>query len=421
MFLRQLLASRRVCVVPILLGLLAAGILLIPGVLLIPPQLRARYHLRAARSELEHFHNPQAVRHLQICLQVWPQDADVLLLAARAARCARAYDDAERCLDKYQQARGCDDAYSFEQLLLTAERHVDQVADLCWRNYVEKDHPETSRILDALTRGYFRQYRLVEARACLTRWLETQPESAQALCLEGQYYLDFVFSKNTALASYRRAVEIDPEHEEARLGLAVALLSTSDYAEAAKHLEFVRQRQPENLSVRVGLAECRYDRGDPDGALELVEQVLAQHPHHPPALELRGRLALAAGQFADAEDWLRQAVAGDPSNHNARFSLMQCLHKTHKDAEAQKLDEELKHQEDDLKRFNEIVTRELSQNPRDPALHYTLGTLLLRGGQRQEGLRWLRSALSLDPQYVPARQALDEYYQKAASKQPQEQ
>jgi len=50
------------------------------------PQLRAWYHLRAARRALARYHNPQAIRHLQACLRVWPADADVLLLAARAAR-----------------------------------------------------------------------------------------------------------------------------------------------------------------------------------------------------------------------------------------------------------------------------------------------------------------------------------------------
>ncbi len=73
--------------------------------------------------------------------------------------------------------------------------------------------------------------------------------------------------------------------------------------------------------------------------------------------------------------------------------------------------------EDDLKRFDEIVTRDLVRTPEDPALHYTLGQLLLRGGQHQEGLRWLRNALRLDPQYAPARRALADYYQKAPTGQ----
>src|SRR5947199_372778 len=84
-----------------------------------------------------------------------PMDADALLLAARAARRARAYDEAQRALEKYQQVRGLDDAGSLEELLLSAERDVEQVVDAC-RQYVERGHPDTPLILEALTRGYLR-------------------------------------------------------------------------------------------------------------------------------------------------------------------------------------------------------------------------------------------------------------------------
>src|SRR5262249_57769054 len=85
--------------------------------------------------------------------RVWPDNPDVLLLNARAARRAGAYGEAERYLEKYRQARGLDDAGSFEELLLSAERGVDQAAPLC-RRLVEQDHHESALILEALTRGY---------------------------------------------------------------------------------------------------------------------------------------------------------------------------------------------------------------------------------------------------------------------------
>jgi tetratricopeptide (TPR) repeat protein len=386
-------------------------VILATGLAIARPRLRGWYHLRAARSDLERFHNPQAIRHLQICLRVWPEDAEVLLLAARAARRARAYEEAERLLDKYQQVRGCDDAFSFEELLLSAERRVDQVAEACW-HYVEQGHPDSPLILEALTRGYLRQYRLGQARLCLDHWLKDQPDNAQAYCLEGLFHLDYVHGRNPAEQSYRRALELDPDHEEARLGLAVALLDSKKYAEAAEHLEYVRQRQPENLSMQVGLAECRDGLGQSAEAVRLVDEVLAQQPGFAAALSLRGRLALESGQAVEAEAWLRRALAVNPSDHNANYNLIQCLYHNGNAAEAQRHELKLKRMEENLKRFDEIVTRDLVRTPTDPALHYTLGKLLLDGGQQQEGLRWLRSALRLDPQYAPARQALAEYYQR---------
>jgi predicted Zn-dependent protease len=382
------------------------------GLGLVSPYLRGWYHLRAARSALDSYHNPQAVHHLQACLRVWPENPEVLLMSARAARRAGAYDEAERGLEKYRRARGVDDAGSFEELLLTAERAVDQAAPLC-RRQVEQDHPDSPLILEALARGYMRQYRLGEAHLCLDFWLEKQPDNPQALCLKGQFHLDYERAPDRAVESYRRAVELDPEHEEARQGLAIVLLESKSFAEAAGHLEQLRRSQPDNLRVQVGLAECRNGMGKPDEARRLVDDVLSRQPDNAPALALRGQLAVQNGQYAEAENWLRQAVSRAPANHQARYSLILCLVQTGQSEEAQRREKELRQWEEDAKRFNEIVTRDMPKNPQDPELHLQLGQLLLRSGHPEEGLRWLHGALRLDPGYEPARQALTEYYKKA--------
>jgi tetratricopeptide (TPR) repeat protein len=411
--LAALVRRRRLLVaVVFFLGLIAAG------VALALPHVRAWYHFREAKSALQSYHNPQAVRHLQACLHTWPDDPDVLLLSARAARRARAYDEAERCLEKYWQARGLDDAYSLEQLLLSAERDVDQVALVC-RRRVEQDDPDAPLILEALTRGYLRQYRLGEAHFCLDLWLRTQPDNPQALCFEGEFHLDYEHAPDRAAKSYRRAVELDPEHEQARLGLAIVLLETKSFLEAAEHLEYLRRCQPDNLRVQVGLAECHYYRAERDEAERLVNDVLAQQADYAPALSLRGRLAVASGQYAEAEPWLRRAVARAPNDHQARYNLILCLGNNGKGGEAKRYAQELQQWEEDLKRFNEIVTQEMPKRPDDPALLCELGQLLLRSGHKEEGLRWLRSALRLDPQNAAARQALADYYEKAQTKQVQ--
>src|SRR5262249_53332612 len=156
-------------------------------------------------------------------------------------------------------------------------------------------------------------------------------------------------------------------HEEARQGLAITLLESKGYAEAAEHLEHLRRCQPDNLRVALGLAECRFHLGDADAAAPLVDHVLAQEPNLPRAQALRGRLLAHAGDYVAAETWLRQAVAGAPSDHQARYDLILCLRSNGKDEEAQQQKQQLLQLEEDLKRFNAIVTRELIQRPKDPA------------------------------------------------------
>ena len=395
--------------VVVVLGLAAVGLKWVS------PNLRFWYHLRAGRSELARYHNPQAIRHLQECLDFRSHDPGTLLLAARAARRARSYPECEQLLAKYQEARGLDEAVSLEQFLLAAERGVDRAAQQCWSR-VEKRDPDTPLILEALARGYLRQYRLGQAHLCLERWLELEPENAQAHYLEGLLQLDYAHARGPAEVSYRRAVELDPEHEEARLGLAVTLINDKNFAEAVEHLEYVRQRQPDNLSVQVGLAECQEGLGHEEEAARLLDRVLEVQPQMPSALAVRGRIALDQGDLGTAETRLRQAIASNPGDPRPRYNLVVVLNQCGKQEEARQCEKDLKQLEEDHKRFHEIIMQELAQRPQDPALHCEAGQLLLRGGQVEEGLRWLQSALRLDPNYAPAKKTLEEFRNKTGTK-----
>lgn len=403
--MRRFLFRPRVWAIGFLVALIASGV----GLTAL--QVRVWYHFRAAREELRRYHNPQAIDHLKVCLNAWGNDPEVCLMAARATRRARSHNEAVHYLDKYRQLKGVDDAGAFEQLLLSAERNVDEVEETCWR-YVEQDHPEKALIMEALARGYFRQYQLGKARLCLKHWLEMEPDSVPALCLDGQLHLDYEKASAPAVKSYRQAVDHDPDCDDARLGLAAALLESKLYAEAAEQIELLLRKQPDHLRLRMRLAQCRLELGDSAEALRLTEQVLAQQSDYPPALAMRGRLALESGQTQEAEKWLRQAVARNPDDHDARYNLIRCLHQNDKEDEADAEQRQLDQQTADVKRFNEIVTRDLAKRPQDPALHCALGQLLLRGGHREEGLRWLQSALRLDSSYAPARQAMAEQMQK---------
>jgi tetratricopeptide (TPR) repeat protein len=397
----------RLVILAVVVGLAAgAGIV-------VRPHVRAWYHRRAARRELQRYHNRLAIRHLLVCRAIWPRDPESLLLAARAARRARVYGDSERLLRTYREIRGRDDAYTFEHLLLDAECRVDEFAVPCWK-CVEEGRYNAPLLMEALTRGYLRQYRLRQAQLCLERWKQEQPDNAQLFYLEGLLNFDYLHS-SSAVDSYRRAVELDADHEEARLGLAVTLMHSKDFTEAAEHFRRLLQAQPDNARLQVGLAECLDGLGESAEAAQLVEDVLARQPQFAPALSLHGQLALESEHLAQAETSLRQALRQTPWDHRVRYSLIQCLEKSGQKEEARQQQQQLQQMEQDLARFHKIVTKEMPQRPNDPALHCTLGQLLLRSGRRAEGIRWFHNALRLDPRYAPARQALADCLSQANS------
>jgi len=374
--------------------------------------LQAWHHRRAARAALERYHTREAVTHLQATLAVWPRDPEALLLAARTARRAGALDEADRSLDRYQDVRGPEDeALLLERVLVRVERgELDSVSNFC-RARIERDDPATPLILEALARGYLRMYRPREAERSLEEWLRRQPDNPQALLIQGQVH-DLQTRQHDAIASYRRALTVDAEMDEARLRLCEALMQMGLAAEALPHLEYLRRRSPDNLMVQVHLARAQDRLGHTEEAEELVEAVLARQPRFPPALAERGKLALRAGRAEEAEKWLRQAVDLEPGDFQAHYQLALCLDRNGKSDEAQKVQARLQQIEEDVKRIQEIATVQMQQHPHDPELHYQAGTIALRAGSVEEGLRWLHNALKEDPNHAPSHKALMEHYQR---------
>jgi predicted Zn-dependent protease len=360
---------------------------------------------------VEHYHTNEALPHLQACLSVWPRDPQTLLLAARSARRTGEFDWADHYLDQYQELRGKDDEALFiERVLVSAERgEVNSVSRFC-QALVERNHPATPLILEALANGYLRRARPRDAERALEEWLKRQPDNPQALHIRGQMH-DEELRTHDAITDYRRVLAIDPKMEDARLRLCESLMHLGLTNEALPHLEYLSQRRPNNPKIQVHLARC-YDRIERlADAEQILTALLDRQPDYGPALAERGKLALRAGRTSEAEQWLRQAVERQPGDILAHYQFALCLEKNGKAEEAQQVRAHLVEVEGDMRRIQDISKEKMQQSPHDPDLHYELGAIALRYGLVESGLRWLHRALNEDPNHAPTHKALMEYYQ----------
>src|SRR5207245_961547 len=114
------------------------------------------------------------------------------------------------------------------------------------------------------------------------------------------------------------------------------------------------QDQPDNPTVALGLAQCRYQRGEPVAALAILDEAISRHAEEFPLLLERGRLAMQVESPAQAEQWLRRAVLRAPYDYNAVFTLYTCLQQAGKRAEAEALRPKLKEIENDLELMNDL-------------------------------------------------------------------
>jgi predicted Zn-dependent protease len=128
---------------------------------------------------------------------------------------------------------------------------------------------------------------------------------------------------------------------------------------------------------------------------------------------LKAELALALDRPAEAERWLREALAMDAADFHAQYSLARCLRQQQgKEREAQAAEARLLVLEADGRRIRDIIQVDINKSPNDPALRTEVGNILLRSGSEREGIQWLYSALQQGPTYAPAHRALAAYFDR---------
>jgi tetratricopeptide (TPR) repeat protein len=335
----------------------------------------------------------------------------VHLQAARAARYCDSYDEAIEHLDACNRLNKGWEPAVLERVLLRAHRgDLDPFLDRYLQNYVLEDHPDTSLILEALALGYQKTYRLVPAHLCLDLLLTRQPELAAAWYQRGQLW-DAEEEHVEAEQDYRHALELDPDHVEARLRLAGLVTALARPREAVDDYEYLQRRQADNPAVLTGLANCHFQLGEIDRARQLLDQVLAAHPHQGPAVRLRGHLELHADAPTVAEAYLREAIRQFPDDPQPYIDLALCLRALGKQEESRHFLAQAEQVKADMGRLR-ALTREMAKTPHDAELRYQAGRVFIARGLDDEGLAWFRSALHEDPRHPPTHRALAEYYDR---------
>jgi tetratricopeptide (TPR) repeat protein len=375
----------------------------------------AEYRLHTARKALEREDYSKAQELLNQYLRFRPDSAEGHFLSARLARRTGDLVEAARHLNACEKLGTLSrDVLKLEQILFEVQQgNLSQEKFL--QDCLAGQHADTFLILEALSQGYTKRYQLSQALDCLNRMLEQQPDNPYALTRRGWIHERHGNHKD-ALADYRRAVTVAPEHVLARRFLADNLFHFARKPEeAAEHYEFLHQRQPDDSTISANLAQCWLEQDRITEASSLAGEALTAHPHDPNVLLVRGLVAQREGQLSQAETWLRQAIAAKPSFQPAYYTLILVLGQQGKDAEVEKCQAQLRNVEADLKQLDNLIHQAMSE-PSNPQLRYEVARLLLKLGEDQEGENWLHMALLLDPYHPAARQTMAERQQRGQSK-----
>lgn len=355
-----------------------------------------------------------AQRHIRVCLDAWPHDPAVHVLASRIARLQRQPDEAFRRLDEAKRLGGDAERILLEKYLLRAERGEVRDVEKKLLAFVAKDDRDAIFILDVLTYQWTVTHRFAEALARVHDWVQRQPGQREPL-IRRAWIEERLRDYPAALADYQQALDLDP-HEDQRQGdrvrllLAELLQERHQPKEALVHFETLVERQPHHVAARFGLARCLLVLGQTDAGVKVLTDLVAEHPKHGKALAELGRVQFETEKLSKAEISLRQAFALQPRDKQTVFSMYQCLFKLGKKDEARELAERLDQIRADEKDMAALMI-DVQRAPEDPALRQQIGEIFLRNGLVEEGLPWLRSALQYDPAYTAALEVLAEWWE----------
>ena len=382
-------------------------------------QLYAWYHLRTGRSALAADRPEVAHRHFERSRAIWPwgHRVDVQLLSSRAA-----WQSGDRTLamaelrDARRAAGSTTPELAFEWALLQAvDGNVSDVAEYLQQK-ADADPGVQRTVWEALTEGYLAVYRANDAFTIAQQWVSSYPDDLRALELRGQAAIQ---GRGRGLAvgadDLREVLKRDPTRTKARTILSITLLDLGYFDEAIPELERLAQDQPDQPDHRVRLARCLKMTNHPDEAVKLLDAVLAANPDHGLALRARGQFALSDLRLVEAETWLRRAAEVLPNDYQTQYLLYQALQQAGHTTEAT---EQLKRSETVKQQSTQLAdlrTKRLAERPLDPALYTEMGSLLVKTGNTEQGLRWLDVALSLDPGFRPAHEALAVHFEKVGN------
>ena len=167
--------------------------------------------------------------------------------------------------------------------------------------------------------------------------IQVMPRDAKPYYQLGLTYLASG-NQGGAIASLRKATELNPKHTGAQLKLAGLLATASDpsvLADAARRAQGVADALPGNVDALNKLAMTELRLGQPEEAAAHLEQALARLPGGLTSAALMMRAKLAQGDVKGAEDALQQCYRKEPQSAELALVMGRFYLVTHKPEQAE--------------------------------------------------------------------------------------
>jgi tetratricopeptide (TPR) repeat protein len=352
---------------------------------------------------------PQAIAHLEQCLESWPFNAEAHFLMAQTCRRANRLGDWQQHLARAAVLHWPKDPIDLEMQLKRAQAGDIWEVEDALMNRLNTRPPEEVVILEAVVNGLMANDRLVDVNYITTLWIEEFPEDWLPLIYRGNAQLRLKWTEKV-IDDFQRVLELKPGEVEAHLSLAIVLANQGDVQKALPHFEACSTQLPDDPRVLFGLGYCQYSLGRNAEARATLSQLLERHKDHAAGCFLQGKIELAEGEPEAAYRWLVRADRLAPKEGDVTTALLRVcgqLGRTQEAERYQRLLEEIQARDAELDKLASAV----KEKPDDAELRFQLALTCLKLGRDEEAAHWFQGILWKNPQHLPTLTALADYYQ----------
>lgn len=205
------------------------------------------------------------------------------------------------------------------------------------------------------------------------------PQSNMGAAMQRQGQLD------EAAASFRRALELNPGHRDANINFGALLLHMGRFDDAVLASRRWLAIAPDSETALTTLGNALYMQGRLEEAAKSFRAALALNPHSAIALGNLGAIYMKQGELEEAENFCRQAVELEPGDTNSLGALGAVLLKKGRFEESEAL-----------------CRRVIELTPSHANPHSNLGAGLMQRKQWDEASSSFREAIRLEPEHLAA-------------------
>lgn len=248
--------------------------------------------------------------------------------------------------------------------------------------------------------------------------IDADPEYLEAYLVKGRW-LYFQGKFDEAIATYQRAIQINPHNPNVRTAKAAAHLASRQLDAAAKELDAMGPLADRLVLTRYMRSLITLGRGNAEEAENQLREVLRSAPDFPPAHLLLGAVSYQRGQLETSEAHLARYVSIDPSNlRAAKLLAVVRLKLGNTDGALQLLEPRIPIAKEDPQFLAILGTAYMKKNdfakgsdylnqaaalaPNAAAIRTQLGISQLGAGDAGKATEELQTAVQLDPDMLQA-------------------